>query len=135
MRRLSKALVTLGPCVAVLLMLGCSPSGPGTEAAVTDTCHDNLYNVLFVDDQHGWAVGDNGVILSTLDAGASWTAQASGTDVSLWVLGGLDCTLANDTHLEEGDWHRFGTATVSGDGSRIEGDPLPCLNWVGYGVF
>jgi photosystem II stability/assembly factor-like uncharacterized protein len=32
-----------------------------------------LFSVDFVDSQHGWAVGDSGTILSTSNAGATWT--------------------------------------------------------------
>jgi photosystem II stability/assembly factor-like uncharacterized protein len=35
------------------------------------------------DGQRGWAVGDDGTIVTTRDAGATWTAQSSGTDARL----------------------------------------------------
>jgi photosystem II stability/assembly factor-like uncharacterized protein len=34
--------------------------------------HSNLTAVSFVDDNHGWAVGENGTVLATLDGGLNW---------------------------------------------------------------
>lgn len=31
----------------------------------------DLYSITFVDDQHGWAVGDEGTILATYDGGVN----------------------------------------------------------------
>lgn len=38
----------------------------------------NLYGVSFVNDQEGWTVGANAVILHTIDGGATWSPQVSG---------------------------------------------------------
>ena len=54
-----------------------------------------------------------------------------GTDVELFVLGGLDCTLNDGTLVKEGDWVRFGTATVDANG-MIAGATLPCFNWLAW---
>lgn len=43
-----------------------------------------LIHLDFVDDKHGWIVGDNGAILSTFDGGLSWTKQNSGTNATLY---------------------------------------------------
>lgn len=40
-----------------------------------------LTSVYFVDAQHGWAVGQWGVILSTSDGGETWTLQRSDTSI------------------------------------------------------
>lgn len=40
---------------------------------------DHLNDVFFVDNQTGWAVGGNGVILATTDGGQTWDAQTVGT--------------------------------------------------------
>ena len=56
-----------------------------------------------------------------------------GSKVDLLLLGGLGCTLADRTELDEDEWRAFGTATVTG--GRIvsdEGSGLPCLNWLGF---
>ena len=57
----------------------------------------------------------------------------AGETVPLYVLGGLSCELADETLLEEGDWHEYGVGTVSMDGTMIEGR-IPCLNWFGIGT-
>jgi len=65
------------------------------------------------------------------------TGLAADTVVDLYVLGGLSCSLASGAKVKEGDWVKFGQATVSSDGSVIEAsgeNGLPCINWFGYGV-
>lgn len=62
---------------------------------------------------------------------ANRTGLAPGSAVEVRVLGGLDCEVDGEI-LEEADWHAVGTATVSADGSVIEGVRLPCLTWVGF---
>ncbi len=44
---------------------------------------NTINDYTFVDDTHGWAVGDSGTILVTTDAGVTWTAQSSGMDLNL----------------------------------------------------
>ena len=63
------------------------------------------------------------------------TGLAAGTTVDLYLLGGLASSLADGTPVEEGEWARFGTGTVSADGAMIESDPgtrLTVLTWVAY---
>ena len=40
---------------------------------------ENLTNVFFIDNNTGWIVGENGILLKTLDGGDSWGQLASGT--------------------------------------------------------
>ncbi|MGD9648097.1 MAG: YCF48-related protein [Pirellulales bacterium] len=49
-----------------------------------------LNDVAFVDADHGWAVGDRGVIWHTDNAGATWHAQPSGTTARLTSVHFLD---------------------------------------------
>jgi photosystem II stability/assembly factor-like uncharacterized protein len=42
-----------------------------------------LRAVHFIDAKEGWAVGDEGVVLHTIDGGRTWQPQASGTRASL----------------------------------------------------
>ena len=73
----------------------------------------NLFDLYFVDNSNGWAVGDNGLILNTSDGGANWSEQHSGdnpnivTDVNLsavhffdadsgWTVGALGKILFTD---------------------------------------
>lgn len=42
-----------------------------------------LMSVHFVSKLHGWAVGENGTIVTTLNGGGAWTAQTAGTGYTL----------------------------------------------------
>ncbi len=60
---------------------------------------------------------------------------AAGETAKLWVLGGLNCKLADDTLVPEGSWYEVGSGVVSSDGSTIntvDGGHLPCLSWFGF---
>jgi hypothetical protein len=60
---------------------------------------------------------------------------AAGAKVDLYMLGGLDCHTGDGTKIHEGDWEKYGTATVSADGTKIESDDgsgLACTTWIGY---
>ena len=60
---------------------------------------------------------------------------APGSKVIFSVLGSLDCTLADGSHVPEAEWQDYGTGTVSADGATIDSDPgsgVPCINWMGY---
>ena len=46
----------------------------------------NLYDVFFVDEFHGWIVGEKGIMLSTSDGGKQWSLLGSGTDTSLYSV-------------------------------------------------
>ena len=60
-----------------------------------------LKDVFFANNQTGWAVGDDGIIVNTTDGGLTWTTQTSGTTEKLravffidtntgWIAGGLN---------------------------------------------
>ncbi len=56
-----------------------------------------------------------------------------GSRVQLSVLGGLECSLADQTHLPEATWAPFFEGEVNGGILEAQGlDGLPCLNWLGY---
>ncbi|MBX9622777.1 MAG: hypothetical protein K2X82_03090 [Gemmataceae bacterium] len=70
-----------------------APPVPFDDAAV--------HALQFVDAREGWAVGDDGVVWHSIDGGASWERQKTGTRASLravhfqtpytgWVVGRLD---------------------------------------------
>lgn len=42
-----------------------------------------LHDIQFVDEKEGWAVGDDGVVLHTIDGGKNWERQATGVRASL----------------------------------------------------
>jgi len=60
----------------------------------------NLYDVYFVNQLTGWAVGDSGKVIKTINGGASWSQQVTGTTFILrkvhfinpntgWITGGF----------------------------------------------
>lgn len=50
----------------------------------------NLRDVFFIDNQNGWAVGIDGVIINTSDGGQTWTSQTSGTTERLNAIFFID---------------------------------------------
>ena len=67
-----------------------------------ETIIDSLYDISVVDKNTAWAVGENGLILATPDAGQTWSIQTINTKNSLngvffvnnnigWVVGANGC--------------------------------------------
>ena len=65
-------------CLLVALSVAQSPYSQGAEPPARRVQPDDarLCDVWFVDPQHGWAVGDHGVILHTDDGGLHWTSRS-----------------------------------------------------------
>jgi photosystem II stability/assembly factor-like uncharacterized protein len=68
------------------IVSGKACSGPGS----TGWCWqrplpqgNGIFDYAFIDDMHGWAVGEGGTLLATVDAGVTWNAQVSGTRLDL----------------------------------------------------
>ncbi|MCK6549775.1 hypothetical protein L6R52_28315 [Myxococcota bacterium] len=58
---------------------------------------------------------------------------AAGSAVDVWVLGGLGCTLDDDSVVPEGTWSKLEDGQVSADGSIVSITPgIPCLSWVAF---
>jgi hypothetical protein len=59
------------------------------------------------------------------------------SEVDLYVLGNLDCSLeGQEEGVEEAEWHKFGKGRVDASGMWIEKEAeggLPCISWLGYG--
>ena len=85
-------------------------TSPGAEPPARHIQPDDarLCDVCFVDPQHGWAVGDHGVILHTDDGGQHWSPQASGVTCTLtsvcfvdarngWAAGGMAYPYLHDS--------------------------------------
>jgi photosystem II stability/assembly factor-like uncharacterized protein len=64
----------------------------------------NLHDVYFIDNQTGWAAGDNGTMIKTTDGGNTWDVVNSGTNNSLtrifftnintgWAVGDSGCII------------------------------------------
>ena len=99
---------------------------PQTSETILD-----LQSVFFTDNENGWAVGAEGIILHTADGGDNWIEQSSGTDFALesvyfnnpdngWIAGGKGTTYPTGIILR----------TVNGGGTWEEMyiDPLYYLN-------
>ena len=102
-----------GPLLLALL----STLPGGTAAAAGDA---RLNDVCFADVQHGWAVGDRGVIWHTDDGGGHWNQQVSGVDCPMrsvvfldgqhgWAAGGFTHPY---THTSSG------VVLITGDGGK-----------------
>jgi photosystem II stability/assembly factor-like uncharacterized protein len=46
----------------------------------------HLHSVCFTDVNTGYAVGDSGIVLKTIDGGSDWTIQSSGTSKNLYSV-------------------------------------------------
>jgi photosystem II stability/assembly factor-like uncharacterized protein len=82
----------------IAVLIGQTAFAQGWEQQVSPT-NQNLNSVVFVDTSNGWAVGDSGTIIHTIDGGSNWTLQTSGTVIPLrsvkfpdvnhgWAVGG-----------------------------------------------
>lgn len=54
-----------------------------SEWVEVNTFAGNLKSIFFIDKFHGWAVGDNGVAIKTVDGGYTWTSLFTGTKANL----------------------------------------------------
>src|SRR5262245_23641936 len=97
-----------------------------------------LRAVRFVDENEGWAVGDEGTIWHTIDSGQNWERQPSGTRASLcgvWFVDPFTGYVVGKESLP----HRAGSAGVvlfTRDGGvkwqRLVSRELPGLNAVKF---
>jgi len=97
--------VTLSICLAPIALAGYpDPGAPEMQADAT------LNDVMFINPDRGWAVGDRGVIWHTRDGGRHWELQASPAECRLesvffldaqngWIAGGYTHPL---THKSSG---------------------------------
>ncbi|HEV3342100.1 MAG TPA: YCF48-related protein [Pirellulales bacterium] len=70
---------------------GVSAAGPTDPPYLREMQEDaELTDVAFIDPQHGWAVGDRGVIWSTADGGKRWRLQPCGVEGRLSSVQFLD---------------------------------------------
>jgi photosystem II stability/assembly factor-like uncharacterized protein len=85
--------------LAAVLLAAAAPIAPAHPPVPFDDAA--VHAVQFADRNEGWAVGDDGVIWHTIDGGANWERQKSGTRASLravhfsnpysgWAVGRLD---------------------------------------------
>lgn len=96
-----------------------------------------LRSVQFIDAQEGWSVGDDGAIWHSMDAGATWERQPSGTRASLrhvhfltpysgWAVG----------RVEMAEGKSVGVILFTSDGglkwNSLASNTLPGLNYVKF---
>lgn len=62
----------------------------GADFEVRASGGPDLYALFCVGDQHGWAAGAEGTLMTTLDGGASWLPRATGVDVTLRAVAFAD---------------------------------------------
>src|SRR5262245_42498629 len=70
--------------LATLLALGLASTATAADLRHFDDAP--LHAVHFVDATEGWAVGDEGVIWHTFDAGQTWERQPTGVRSSLRAI-------------------------------------------------
>ena len=61
----------------------------------------DLTAVFFVDDEHGWAVGHDGVILHTADGGESWELQLYGRTANDLLIAAMERKVAAEPASED----------------------------------
>ena len=77
---------------------------------LTSGISESLNDVYFIDSNVGWAVGMNGSIIKTSDAGTTWLTQISGTNNELksvhfidtnvgWIVGGNTILKTTDSGI------------------------------------
>jgi photosystem II stability/assembly factor-like uncharacterized protein len=95
------------------------------EAAGSD-----LRGIFFLDDRHGWIVGDKGLCLATSDGGTTWENRDTGSDATLrcvrftdarngFACGDGDSRAPKATgHIVMGRPLKQGTLLATSDGGR-----------------
>jgi photosystem II stability/assembly factor-like uncharacterized protein len=63
---------------------------PEEIAETIDPADILLYDVDFVDPEHGWIVGEFGVVFTTADGGRTWSAQQSPVSTTLFAVDFVD---------------------------------------------
>jgi len=63
-----------------------------------------LKSVKFINDDIGWLVGNNGVIIKTTDSGESWIIQRNNNRSALWSVSFID---VNNGLVVGFDWQNY----------------------------
>ncbi len=66
--------------------------GGATWNNVSTNLTKGLSKIFFLDEQHGWISGSDGIVIATTDGGATWTSQKTAT-----TKGFLDICFINET--------------------------------------
>ena len=105
-----------------------------TSAA--ETTDQTLRAVQFVDALDGWAAGDGGCILRSMDGGFHWQAQRSGTPAALRSVSFVDSSTGWAVGTLEYPSRSVGVVLTTEDGGAswkpLCSDSLPGLNFVRF---
>ena len=126
--------------LAALVVVTVFVTVPGSEARAAAPRPDDapLHAVQFVDKVEGWAVGDEGAILHTIDAGKTWERQPSGTTASLRRVQMLTPYVGWAVGRVEGPYSPaargvvLGTTDGGGTWKDVTSQSLPGLNAVQF---
>jgi photosystem II stability/assembly factor-like uncharacterized protein len=77
----TKAILVLAVETATVALLACACDGSAESFAGRD-----VHAVRYASDRAGWAAGEDGLLMSTRDAGKTWTRLASGSTADLRAL-------------------------------------------------
>ncbi|OPX34490.1 hypothetical protein B1H10_03600 [candidate division KSB1 bacterium 4484_188] len=66
--------------IVFVLITGVLGNVSGTWTKINSPTRQTLKTVCFVDSLHGWAAGDSGTVIHTIDGGQNWALQNSGTE-------------------------------------------------------
>jgi photosystem II stability/assembly factor-like uncharacterized protein len=69
-----------------LIALGVSGTANAQWIRLNSATEQDLYSVYFISPAKGYAVGDQGTIINTMNGGKDWEAQVSGTNFKLTSL-------------------------------------------------
>ncbi len=64
----------------------CKDFDAAVKAAGWDRPKPTLYGICFLDKDHGWLTGMDGVIIRTTDGGKTWNTLPSGTDKPIYSI-------------------------------------------------
>ena len=92
------------------------------KQTVNVTC--DFRGVYFLNENRGWAIGNNGIVVSTTNGGVNWTSQTLGSGITLnaitfsdsltgWIVG------SNERIYRSGDGGQTWTLARSASGSTI----------------
>jgi len=88
--------------ILVIILGGiCAAHGQGWQKVTPTPQPRRLNAVCFTDASRGYAAGDNGTILNTLNGGLTWEAQASATN---YTLNSITFTNATTGYIAGGGW-------------------------------
>lgn len=122
--------------IAGLVILTLAPAAFAVD--LTHAPSRSLHGVHFYDAKEGWAVGDEGLILHTIDGGDTWEPQTSGTKASLRGVTFLDESIGWAVGREERPYGggSVGVVLFTRDGGikwqRLLDNSLPGLSAVRF---